>query len=451
VRFGSLFSGIGGLDLGLERAGMDCAWQVEIDDYCRRVLAKHWPDVPKHTDIRAVDFERVERVDLVAGGFPCQDLSYAGKGAGLSGARSGLWSEFKRAIRLVGPRYVLVENVPGLLSRGMGVVCGDLAELGYVGEWESLPAAAFGAPHLRYRVFIVAHANEQRRKAVGHTDARYGTPLRTQAGEHLGMGRVSDVADANGTGREQRRWTEPVQTELAAAERGSEDVAHTNGDNEQRRSGTVQVGRLCLTGEVTGDGLTGGTEWAVEPDVGGGSHGPAARLDGGGIDGDAAQARPDEALPDVRGTHVTQEDQWAAGGQGGVFASSVLRQNLHGTGVCQRCAISQGRIPLEGAEDALRFLRVLWGDGESSRPPRRREAGEQLAREHPDVVRLLSFHPPPPCQACWSDGSWEDGLTRIASRVPNRTHRLRGLGNAVVPQVAEWIGERILQFDEAMT
>ena len=159
MKFGSLFSGVGGMDLGLERAGMECRWQVENDAYATRVLEKHWPDVPKYGDIREVDFERVERVDLVAGGFPCQDLSYAGKGLGLSGARSGLWSEFKRCIRVVRPRFVLVENVPGLLSRGMGAVLGDLASLGYDAEWESLPAAAFGAPHLRWRIFIVAHAN----------------------------------------------------------------------------------------------------------------------------------------------------------------------------------------------------------------------------------------------------------------------------------------------------
>jgi DNA (cytosine-5)-methyltransferase 1 len=116
LTFGSLFAGIGGMDLGLERAGMVCRWQVEIDDYCRRVLAKHWPDVPKYGDIREVTGEELERVDLICGGFPCQDISNAGKRAGIDGERSGLWSEYIRLVRVLRPRYVLVENVAALLD-----------------------------------------------------------------------------------------------------------------------------------------------------------------------------------------------------------------------------------------------------------------------------------------------------------------------------------------------
>jgi DNA (cytosine-5)-methyltransferase 1 len=157
LTFGSLFAGIGGMDLGLERAGMVCRWQVEIDDYCRRVLAKHWPDVPKYGDIREVAGDELERVDLICGGFPCQDISNAGKRAGIDGERSGLWSEYIRLVRVLRPRYVLVENVAALLDRGLDRVLGDLAESGYSCEWDCLPAAAFGAPHRRDRLFLVAH------------------------------------------------------------------------------------------------------------------------------------------------------------------------------------------------------------------------------------------------------------------------------------------------------
>lgn len=94
IRFGSLFSGIGGIDLGLERAGMQCVWQVEIDEFCRKVLTKHWPDVPKFNDVRECGKHNLEQVDLIAGGFPCQDISNAGKRAGIDGKQSGLWSEF---------------------------------------------------------------------------------------------------------------------------------------------------------------------------------------------------------------------------------------------------------------------------------------------------------------------------------------------------------------------
>ena len=157
MTFGSLFAGIGGLDLGLERAGMECRWQVEIDPYCRRVLTKHWPDVPKYEDVKDVGKGNLEPVDLICGGFPCQDISYAGKGAGLAGERSGLWYEFARIIGEMGPRYVLVENVSALLTRGLGDVLGTLADLGYDAEWSVLPACAVGAPHPRERVFLVAY------------------------------------------------------------------------------------------------------------------------------------------------------------------------------------------------------------------------------------------------------------------------------------------------------
>lgn len=159
LTFGSLFAGIGGIDLGLERAGLACAWQVETDPYAIRILEKHWPRVRRHDDVRTFppDEPGGWRVDCVNGGFPCQDLSLAGRGRGLAGERSGLWREFARIVRVLRPRYVLVENVPGLLVRGLGRILGDLAALGYDAEWDVLPAIALGAPHIRARVFILAN------------------------------------------------------------------------------------------------------------------------------------------------------------------------------------------------------------------------------------------------------------------------------------------------------
>jgi len=160
MTFGSLFAGIGGMDLGLKRAGMKCKWQVEIDPFARQILDRHWPEVAKYEDVRRVGADRLERVDLIAGGFPCQDLSCAGKQAGIDGERSGLWSEFSRIIREIRPRYVLIENVSGLLANEpMRRVLGDLSALGFDAEWRVLPASLLGAPHERERVFIVAYAN----------------------------------------------------------------------------------------------------------------------------------------------------------------------------------------------------------------------------------------------------------------------------------------------------
>jgi len=167
-----LFSGIGGFSLGLERTGgFETVAFCEIEPFPRRVLAKHWPEVPCYEDVRELTGARLAAdgitVDVITGGFPCQDLSVAGRRAGLDGERSGLWSEIVRLTRELRPRYLIVENVANLL-RGpsekpggwFGRVLGDLAECGYDAEWENIPAAAVGAPHRRERVWIVAHTAE---------------------------------------------------------------------------------------------------------------------------------------------------------------------------------------------------------------------------------------------------------------------------------------------------
>lgn len=161
MRILDLFSGIGGFSLGLERTGMRAVAFCEIDPFARSVLAKHWPDVPCHDDIRTREFVEGE-ADVICGGFPCQDISNAGRCAGLAGERSGLWRELLRAIRLVRPLHAIVENVAALLARGLGTVLGDLAALGYDAEWHCIPASAVGAPHPRDRVWIVAHPDSSR-------------------------------------------------------------------------------------------------------------------------------------------------------------------------------------------------------------------------------------------------------------------------------------------------
>lgn len=165
LRVLDLFSGIGGFSLGLERTGgFETVAFCEIEDYPRRVLAKHWPGVPIYDDVRTLTADALRRdgiaVDVICGGFPCQDVSFAGKRAGLEGARSGLWREYARLIGEIRPRFVIVENVPGLLNLGMGAVLGDLAALGYDATWDCISASAVGAHHRRDRVWIVAYAEK---------------------------------------------------------------------------------------------------------------------------------------------------------------------------------------------------------------------------------------------------------------------------------------------------
>jgi DNA (cytosine-5)-methyltransferase 1 len=182
MKIGSLFSGYGGLDQAVEKVtGGKVVWHCEWDDAPSKVLAARYPGVPNYRDVSEVDWESVEPVDILTGGFPCQDLSLAGKRAGLKeGTRSGLWSEFFKAITILKPRLVVIENVRGLLSasahsgsglgdgfvvesagdpplRAIGAVLSDLSSIGYDARWEGVRAADAGAPHNRFRVFIIAY------------------------------------------------------------------------------------------------------------------------------------------------------------------------------------------------------------------------------------------------------------------------------------------------------
>jgi len=250
LTFGSLFAGIGGFDLGFERAGMVCRWQVEIDDFATRVLTKHWPSVHRERDIRQCGRQNLASVDIICGGFPCQDISYAGAGAGLEGERSGLFFEAVRLVRELRPRAVVLENVAALLTRGLDRVCGTLAEVGYDAEWHCIPAAAVGAPHIRDRVFVMAYAACSRLPA--------GAGLR-----------------GDGESPRQRKSTR-------GSSDGSKDVADTEGDRlERQRATKQQVGnsrRKKNEFEGFRDSVRA-VQWATEPAVGRVAHGISNRVD----------------------------------------------------------------------------------------------------------------------------------------------------------------------------
>jgi DNA (cytosine-5)-methyltransferase 1 len=276
MKFGSLFAGIGGIDLGLERAGMECAWQVEIDDYATKVLTKHWPDVPKFRDIRECGSHNLGAVDLIAGGFPCQDISLAGPGGGLDGERSGLWTQYRRIIRELRPRFVLVENVSALLGRGISGVLGDLAESGYDAEWDCIPAAAVGAPHRRDRLFIVAYATRfTQRKSPNQNDTiSKGGETRD---ELMCGGQCStDVADANS------EWQSQSQGVIAQQRRWISDGGQTrnaSNANSQRREKQhfATIANKPRLDSWRDD--AGWRQWAVEPDVGRVADGVPRRVD----------------------------------------------------------------------------------------------------------------------------------------------------------------------------
>jgi DNA (cytosine-5)-methyltransferase 1 len=287
MTFGSLFAGIGGFDLGLERAGMRCVWQVEKDGFCRRVLAKHWPEVRRHDDVATfppgdgADW----RADLICGGFPCQDISLAGKGGGIDGPRSRLWFEFARVLRLLRPRYVVVENSPALANRGLSRVLGALAELGLDAEWAVLPASAFGACHIRARMFVVAypqrggrdglHVGQQAgRVAADAGEGRADGPDRAAAAHPPGAG---DDADADGRGCEERLQPhgEPPPR-LSAPRRRDPDRLHQDVPHPDRPSRAVRGESHLLAKQPA---PVGSGWWAAEPDVVRVVHGFPGRVD----------------------------------------------------------------------------------------------------------------------------------------------------------------------------
>jgi DNA (cytosine-5)-methyltransferase 1 len=157
---GSLFSGIGGLDLGLERAGFKVIWQSEIDPFASKVLKKHWPEVTNYGDIKQIDWGTVERPDVICGGYPCQPFSLAGERKGTDDPRH-LWPWVLEAISRLRPKYAILENVRGHLSMGGTTVIANLASIGYDAEWSIVRASDFGAPHRRERIFIIAYPNVQ--------------------------------------------------------------------------------------------------------------------------------------------------------------------------------------------------------------------------------------------------------------------------------------------------
>lgn len=223
MRVLDLFSGIGGFSLGLERAGMQTVAFCEIEPYCRTVLARHWPGVKIYEDIRTLTADALERdgiaVDAICGGFPCQDLSHAGKRAGLEGERSGLWGEYRRLIGELRPKFVIVENVPGLLSLGMGTVLGDLAALGYDAVWDCIPASALCAPHRRDRVWIVAHSKSERCREAGRN--RPDEPPQWIAG------RSENVADADAARSQRDGIPSGVHSQHGRAGGGGETLSNS--------------------------------------------------------------------------------------------------------------------------------------------------------------------------------------------------------------------------------
>ena len=271
----ALFAGAGGGILGAKLLGWRTVCAVEFDAYARHALMSRQddgclPPFPVWDDVRTFDGRPwVGRVDVISGGFPCQDISAAGKGEGIKGARSGLWGHMARIVREVGPRFVFVENSPMLTSRGLGRVLGDLASMGYDARWCVLGAVDAGAPHRRDRIWILAHSNRLRE-------------LQPEGREQEQRRRSGDcrqeMADADSQ-RLEEQWFSVAATENhATTERSGYDVPHTerNGRSEMVEPDAGGAGSEGSTGQTLSPV---GSWWDAEPDVGRVADGVASRLD----------------------------------------------------------------------------------------------------------------------------------------------------------------------------
>ena len=301
---GSLFSGIGGFDLGFDRAGIDTLWQVERDPYCLKVLEKHWPDVTRYTDVRSVhgilahptseQDRRIQQpelssntragcqqclapVDIITGGFPCQPFSVAGKRRGTADDRH-LWPEMRRIIEEVRPRWVVAENVPGLIKLALDAVLSDLEALGYTVGAVTVPACAVDAPHRRDRLWIMAHAEHD-----GRADAKVAGGAGARDDQAAGPSRAEQPERSGGRARRSADVADTAQQLLDGS-------GHTGtaGRQESPDGGGADAIRHADTRDGEGQQLPGqqgearpapGRWWSAEPAVGRVAHGVPRRVD----------------------------------------------------------------------------------------------------------------------------------------------------------------------------
>ncbi len=385
VTFGSLFSGIGGFDLGFEQAGMECVWQCEIDKSAKSVLAKHWPGVPCIEDVRDVTRNNVAAVDLICGGFPCQDVSVAGKRAGLAGDRSGLWFEFHRVVEELRPKWVVVENVPGLLSSNGGadfaVILRGLVECGYGITWRVLDAQYFGVAQRRRRVFIVGSLGDgrsaqilfERKGLFGHP------PARRTAGQSVTPSVGAQPPSRRNGGSDPTTGTMIAGTLAAGAHPGS-----YNGNDAQR-------GNLASF-----DWQTAGSERTSIVDEPGATRG----------------------LSSSKTLAIAYNIQQNDGAQQAQALRDLWRAS-EGLGLLR---------------ETLSTLQEVWRPAENKAQPTHAGSG----------VRRLT-----PTECCRLQGFPDDwnayGIMPDGELVPQSdSARYRQLGNAVAVPVARWIGERIV-------
>lgn len=472
MRVLDLFSGIGGFSLGLERAGMKTVAFCEIEPFPRAVLAERWPEVPCYDDVRTLTAERLHAdgivPDVVCGGFPCQDISLAGRGAGLAGERSGLFYEIARLVSELRPKWLLLENVAALRSRGLEAVLGELSALGYDAQWHCVPASAVGAPHRRDRIWIVAtSATDAMRTGRGRQTTEPGTRSQTQSAGQARSGRldcaVSNTSGSLPTGQSGRwfgqDWSDPAES-LEHGER--RPVADPAGARLAFWEGFRRNLQWELEAAQRGHRAHGLR--AAQSYLGGTPHGFPRWLDKLDLReahklvlayANATQARPDQILRALRDYIGETDLRRTTGGQGCVSAQEVLLAYVR---KLEERSVDQAWVQLASAQASEGSVRGVRSREELTRSSSRSGPGKQRPIKYPDTLqalsRLLAYH----AEEAWTSyrrqnatallspwgADWEEGVARVAHCAPARVDRLRALGNAVVPQIPEIFGRAMM-------
>lgn len=448
MRVGSLFSGIGGLDLGLERAGMDVRWQCEIDKAARSVLRRHFPDATLYDDVTTFGGDG-EPVDLICGGFPCQDLSVAGRRAGLAGERSGLFYEFMRIASELAPRWLLIENVPGLLSsnggRDMGAVLGTLGELGYGWAYRVLDAQYFGVAQRRRRVFIVGCLGDAARatQVLFEPESCSGdSPPRREAGTRVTGGVAACLNSGGNNGGFRTEPGEHLTTVVGALACNTGPNGHDAGNlmcNQAVDAGHIMP--VAATPEAHSPRYDHWTETFVTHPLT--SEGHDASEDGTGrgtplVMAPAFSKRPGQQI-------ATREDGLSYALTSGEPPRVLsIAQNQRGE---LRTGDVSPALQCGGGKPGQKYPCVAFEPGSVARnagpagespqcPTLRSHMGDnQPAVREGMAVRRLT---PTECERLQGfPGGWTEGQADSA--------RYRQLGNAVCVPVAEWIGRRIVE------
>jgi len=444
-----LFSGIGGFSLGLERTGgFETVAFCEIEEFPRKVLAKHWPEVPCFEDVRTLKGSDIGTVDVICGGYPCQPFSTAGKRRGKEDDRH-LWPEFMRLVVELRPTWVIGENVAGHISMGLDDVLSDLEAEGYSARAFVIPACAKDAKHRRDRVWTVGYSEKLQRNGKQH----YRKTRTGQIPELRAASSKDTVANTTGTRLSIRRQPEREAgcAKMGAGvepwiERRCEALANPQriGQPGQGPCGNASNSTPPSQGQTTQpiNGGYGGF-WPTEPNVGRGLDEFPLWLDGivgRGMNYEESQ-RSYKKLQDLWSVNAARPLQWASGGLGRIQKAEVLfyflRKYEEGT--------NEARLLLAGKEASEGCLRGLRLYAQTTGTPHRPRHKKQRTNKHSDPVQTLSRFLAHDGQEGWEINSWEDAVPRVAQGVPHRVDRLKALGNAVVPQIPEMIGYAILE------